>query len=129
MVTLPDGSRVTDAVEAAGGATRAAATRSLNLARRLIDGEQVIVGASTVPGALPLPGTVPGGAIGPGALVDLNSATAEQLDVLPGVGEVLARRIVEYRDGHGGFRSVEQLQDVSGIGNSKYADIKDKVRI
>jgi competence protein ComEA len=127
VLTLPDGSRVTDAVSAAGGVTTKAATGSLNLARRLIDGEQIVVGGPAQTGAGLSP--QPSGTVDPTALIDLNSATVEQLDVLPGLGEVLARRIVDYRNTHGGFRSVEQLQDVSGIGASKYADIKDKVRV
>nr|BFE87962.1 hypothetical protein GCM10020093_105630 [Planobispora longispora] len=98
----------------------------LNLARRLIDGEQIVVGA---PGRGGAPITPADPAAPAEVVLDLNTATAEQLDQLPGVGEVLARRITEYRDGNGGFRSVEQLREVSGIGDRKYAEIKDKVRV
>ncbi|MEU4510034.1 ComEA family DNA-binding protein [Nonomuraea wenchangensis] len=119
---LPAGTRVADAVTAAGGPSRTTATGSLNLARRLIDGEQIVVGA---PGA----STAAPGASPADAVLDLNSATTDQLEQLPGVGEVLAARIAEFRDAHGGFTSVEQLREVSGIGVRKYAEIKPKVRI
>ncbi|MCQ0004610.1 ComEA family DNA-binding protein [Actinomadura madurae] len=72
----------------------------------------------------PPPGPAP-----PGAPLDLNTATADQLDDLPGVGPVLAQRIVAYRTEHGGFRSIDQLQDVSGIGARRFADLKPKVRV
>ncbi|MET9066248.1 ComEA family DNA-binding protein [Streptosporangium sandarakinum] len=123
VITLPAGSRVTDAVRAAGGVRRGAGTGHLNLARRLVDGEQIDVGA---PGPAVAP---PAGADPAEAVIDLNTATPQQLEQLPGVGEVLARRIVEYRDGHGGFRAVEQLREISGIGDRKYAEMKDRVRV
>lgn len=130
VVTLPGGSRVTDAIEAAGGVKGKARTGSLNLARRLVDGEQIVVGGPDGGTAAAPP--VPGAASGPGldaAVIDLNTATVEQLDTLPGVGEVLARRIVDYRTAHGGFRDVAQLQEVPGIGEARYAEIKDRVRV
>ncbi|MFF3438891.1 helix-hairpin-helix domain-containing protein [Streptosporangium sp. NPDC002721] len=128
VITLPGGSRVADAVQEAGGVRGAAATGSLNLARKLVDGEQIVVGLSGAAAVAAAPATVspPDPAT---AVVDLNTATPEQLEQLPGVGEVLARRIVEYRDAHGGFRSVEQLRDVSGIGDRKYAEMRDKARV
>ncbi|WP_327584437.1 ComEA family DNA-binding protein [Nonomuraea sp. NBC_00507] len=121
---LPAGARVADAVTVAGGVARGASTGSLNLARRLIDGEQIVVGTPAGPAA-------PGSAVSdPAATVlDLNSATTEQLEQLPGVGEVLAARITEFRDSHGGFTSVEQLREVSGIGPRKFDEIKPKVRV
>ncbi|HEX4814325.1 MAG TPA: ComEA family DNA-binding protein [Nonomuraea sp.] len=120
---LPSGARVADAVTAAGGVARGASTGSLNLARRLIDGEQILVGATAPPGA-------PGAPLDPAtAVLDLNAATTEQLEQLPGVGEVLAARITEFRDSHGGFTSVEQLREVSGIGPRKFEEIKPKVRV
>ncbi|MFI7462527.1 helix-hairpin-helix domain-containing protein [Nonomuraea sp. NPDC049646] len=124
---LPQGSRVTDAVTAAGGLKHGASTGPLNLARRLIDGEQIIVGApSPVVAAVP-PG-YPGSDPAP-AILDLNAATPDQLEELPGVGEVLAARIAEFRTTHGGFTSVDQLREVSGIGPRKYEEIKPKVRV
>jgi competence protein ComEA len=133
VVTLPAGARVTDAIKAAGGPRPGAHLGELNLARHVVDGEQILVG---VGGQQPAPAVpaAPGGASGsaataPGAQLDLNAATVEQFDQLPGVGPVLAQRLVEYRTQHGGFRSVDELQDVSGIGDKKYAELKDLVRV
>ncbi|QKG26237.1 ComEA family DNA-binding protein [Actinomadura verrucosospora] len=134
VVTLPSGSRVEEAIKAAGGVRSGAGTGTLNLARKLVDGEQIPVGIrlpSPAPGAPP-PGEPPpaaGGSAAPGTPVDLNTATAAQLDQLPGVGPVLAQRIVDYRTQHGGFRSVDQLQDVDGIGARRFADLKPMVRV
>ncbi|XRQ03477.1 helix-hairpin-helix domain-containing protein [Actinomadura welshii] len=128
VVTLPSGSRVAEAIEAAGGVRKGAKTGPLNLARKLVDGEQIPVG---VPRPEPPPGapSPPGASAAPNAPLDLNTATPDQLDDLPGVGPVLAQRIVDYRTQNGGFRSVEQLQDVSGIGARRYADLKPLVRV
>ncbi|MFD0314949.1 helix-hairpin-helix domain-containing protein [Streptomyces flavalbus] len=126
---LPPGSRVMDALEAAGGVRPGTATEGLNRARFLVDGEQVVVGGPT-----PAPGVAGtgGGAASPGAApvapVSLNTATAEQLDTLPGVGPVLAQHIIDYRTQHGGFRSVDELREVKGIGDGRYADLRDLVR-
>ncbi|WP_285704289.1 ComEA family DNA-binding protein [Microtetraspora sp. NBRC 16547] len=119
--TLAMGSRVVDAVQAAGGARAGASLDGINLARPLVDGEQIVVGVPAAPGAPP--GT---GAEGVRTL-SLNSATFDQLQDLPGVGQVLAQRIIEYRNAHGGFQSIEQLQDVSGIGPQRFADLKGRV--
>ncbi|MEU3251583.1 ComEA family DNA-binding protein [Streptomyces sp. NPDC006997] len=128
---LPPGSRVMDALEAAGGVRPGTATEGLNRARFLVDGEQVVVGGPT-PTPLPAPvagaGAGTGGAGAPVAPVSLNTATAEQLDTLPGVGPVLARHIIDYRTQHGGFRSVDELREVKGIGDQRYADLRDLVR-
>ncbi|MFC7030854.1 helix-hairpin-helix domain-containing protein [Nonomuraea rubra] len=122
---LPTGARVADAVTAAGGVSRRASTGSLNLARRLIDGEQIVVGATSPEAAQPgLPATDPAATI-----LDLNSATTDQLEQLPGVGEVLAARITEFRTTRGGFTSIEQLREVTGIGPRKFEEIKPKVRV
>lgn len=132
VVTLPAGARVTDAIQAAGGLRPGAGTGFLNLARRVVDGEQLMIGLPAPTTPVPPPGTGPAGSPGTGAPaqpLDLNTATAEQFDTLPGVGPVLAQRIVEYRTQHGGFRSVEQLQDVSGIGTRRYAELKPLVRV
>lgn len=122
LFTLPAGSRVADVIAAAGGVRPGVSIGLLNLARRLVDGEQVIVGAA----AGPQPNT-PAGPAGPGSPLNLNSATLEQLDGLPGVGPVLAQRILDYRAQHGNFRSVEQLREVGGIGEAKFADLRGLV--
>ncbi|MEU6999262.1 ComEA family DNA-binding protein [Nonomuraea sp. NPDC046570] len=124
VYTLSGGSRVADAVTAAGGPRRGSPTGSVNLARRLIDGEQIVVGAPSGPPATPLTPADPTTAV-----IDLNTATPDQLEQLPGVGEVLARRITEFRTANGGFRAIEQLRDVSGIGPRKYEELKTRVRV
>ncbi|MGH8867614.1 MAG: helix-hairpin-helix domain-containing protein [Actinomycetes bacterium] len=124
VFTLPEGSRVVDALEAAGGPRRGADTTSLNLARVLADGEQVLVG---VPGAPPAGGA----AVDPaaGGLLDLNTATLDQLEELPGVGPVLGQRIIDHRTSIGGFSSVDELLEVSGIGEQTLADVQPLVRV
>lgn len=123
LITVPSGSRVDDALRAAGGADPGTDLTGLNLARKLTDGEQLAVG---VPVAAP---SAPAGAGAPPGKVDLNSATPEQLDTLPGVGEVTAQRIVGWRTQHGGFTSVEQLRDVDGIGASKFDKLREQVSV
>jgi competence protein ComEA len=127
---LPAGARVTDAVERAGGARRRADLSAINLAQKLEDGRQILVpkrgpagAAVAATGAPGLPGTVPA------PPVDLNTATLEQLDTLDGVGPVTAQKILEYRQEHGGFGSVEELGQVSGIGPKTLAALRDHVRV
>ncbi len=124
VVVLPAGSRVADAVAASGGFVPGAPADGVNLARRLVDGEHLDVGAPA-PGADP---PAPGAASSGPAKVDLNTATSQQLQELPGVGPVLADRIVAYRQQHGGFDSVGQLQEVAGIGASRLADLEPLVQ-
>ncbi|CAM5416249.1 Helix-hairpin-helix DNA-binding motif class 1 domain-containing protein OS=Streptomyces aurantiogriseus OX=66870 GN=GCM10010251_37330 PE=4 SV=1 [Streptomyces aurantiogriseus] len=125
---LPAGSRVVDALSAAGGVKPGTNTDGLNRARFLVDGEQVVVGGPVVGGAAGAPPA--SGAVGgaPAAPVSLNTATVEQLDTLPGVGPVLAQHIVDYRTQHGGFRSVDELREVNGIGERRFADLRNLVR-
>jgi competence protein ComEA len=125
---LPAGSRVADALRAAGGVRPGTDTDGLNRARLLVDGEQIVVG-----GPAPAPGTGPaaptaGGSAAQGTPVSLSTATADQLDALPGVGPVLAQHIVDYRAQHGGFRSVDELRQVNGIGERRFADLRNLVR-
>jgi competence protein ComEA len=125
VVTLPLGSRVGDAVEAVGGVTKKGADDSVNLARILVDGEQVIVGfaAQAVAGVLGIAPTVAG------ALVSLNTADATALELLPGVGPVLAQRIVQWRTTNGPFRSVDELGEVSGIGDAIMSQLRPLVTV
>jgi competence protein ComEA len=127
LVTLPPGARVADALQAAGGLLPGADPASVNLAALVTDGAQIAVG---VPGA----GTGPvagGGAAGAGGSgrVDLNTASAAELDALPGIGPVLAQRIVDHRSRNGPFRSIEQLDDVPGIGPAIAAELADLVAV
>jgi competence protein ComEA len=114
LVRLPAGSRVDDAVRAAGGAVPGTDLSGVNLARVLVDGEQIAVGITP---RAPPPGASGSSAAGAG-LINLNTATAEQLDSLPGIGPVLAQRILDWRTEHGRFVSADQLRQVSGIGEA-----------
>ena len=134
LVRLPVGSRVDDALRAAGGPIAGTSPGLLNLARRLVDGEQVLVGVEPPPGS---PAGAPTGASGaatagtaaPGAPLDLNAATLADLDALPGIGPVLAQRILDWRAEHTRFASVDQLREVTGIGEAKYQDLKAQVAV
>ena len=136
VVTLPAGSRVVDAIEAAGGVKPGASIGALNLARLLVDGEQVAVGVRGAQGG-PSGAETPGGSVdGPSAgpsgveaLVDLNAATASELEELPGIGPVLAERIVQWREDNGRFTDVEVLGEVSGIGDALMAQLRPLVRV
>ncbi|WP_436837978.1 helix-hairpin-helix domain-containing protein [Micromonospora rifamycinica] len=131
LVRVPAGARVADAVEAAGGALPGVDVALLNPARKVADGELILVGVTAPPGAAgegAAPAGVPGGAV-PGGRVNLNSATLAQLDTLPGVGPVLAQRILTHRDQQGGFRSVGDLRQVDGIGEARYEQLKDLVTV
>lgn len=145
VVRLPMGSRVTDAVTRAGGARPGADLSAINLARVLVDGEQVRVPRPgetpiSVPGAVPgvggspAQGTAGGGAAGGGAAaatapVNLNTAGLADLDRLPGVGPVLAQRILDWRTEHQRFASVDELGEVSGIGDKLLAQLRPKVAV
>ncbi|GEL16843.1 competence protein ComEA [Pseudonocardia asaccharolytica DSM 44247 = NBRC 16224] len=127
LVRVPEGSRVADVIEVAGGPLPGADLTATNLARRVVDGEQIAVG---VPGA-PDGG---GGAQGAGrpaarGKIDLNRATVEQLDGLPGVGPVTASRIVEWRTRNGRFSRVEQLREIEGIGARRFGQLRDLVTV
>lgn len=128
LVQLRAGARVADAVAAAGGPARNAELASVNLARAVVDGEQLVVLTRGQGPAVAAP-PVAGGAAAPGAPINLNSATLEQLDTLPGVGPVLAQRILDWRSEHGSFGSTDELREVSGIGEATFADIKPLVRV
>ncbi|MFN2562751.1 MAG: helix-hairpin-helix domain-containing protein [Jatrophihabitans sp.] len=146
LYRLPVGARVDDAVRAAGGALAGVNLSSLNLAAKVVDGQQIPVGiagsargaaagAAVVAGSDGSPGGGGGmagnGAPGPGAgePVDLNTATIEQLETLPGVGPVLAQHVLDWRTAHGHFATVDQLNDVPGIGEVKFAALKSLVTV
>jgi competence protein ComEA len=124
LVTLPSGARVAEAVEAAGGLLPEADPASVNLAAVVTDGQQVAVG---MPGGSGVATTDT--ATGPPGLLDLNTAGVPELDGLPGIGPVLAQRIVDHRTREGPFTSVDQLDDVPGIGPSIAAELAGLVRV
>ena len=122
LYRLRDGARVADAVARAGGITAKAQLELLNVAARVADGEQVVVprrGTGVAAGAV--------GASAPSGPVHLNSATLEQLDALPGVGPVTAQKILDYRQQHGGFGSVDELDAESGIGPARLENLRGLV--
>ena len=131
LVQLEERSRVQDAIDAAGGLTRDARPGQLNLAQLLTDGQQVLIGTARHPVTEVREGGPPQGNAGStsSAVVDLNRATAVQLEQLPGVGPVTAANIIGWRDQHGRFTSVAELQQVDGIGPKIYARIAPHVRV
>jgi competence protein ComEA len=145
LVTVSPGARIADALSAAGGALDGADLIGLNMARRVADGEQIIVGIAAPPGepttmgssvaSEPTPAPSPvdpaaaGNASAPTTPVDLNAATEEQLDGLPGVGPVTAAAIVAWRTANGSFTSVDQLADVDGIGPARLEKLRAQVHV
>ncbi|MGZ4514255.1 MAG: ComEA family DNA-binding protein [Mycobacterium sp.] len=147
LVTLAPGARIADALQAAGGAVNGADTIGLNMARPLGDGEQIVVGlapvagqptalgSSVASGSTPMskpPTAGPGsGSVKPkaGDMLDLNTATVEELDALPGVGPVTAAAILAWRQANGKFTSVDQLADVDGIGPARLDKLRALVRV
>jgi competence protein ComEA len=123
LYRLKDGSRVADAVARAGGPTPKAQIELLNLAARIADGEQIVVPRRGVAG---LSVATPGGGAATGP-VHLNSATLEQLDALPGVGPVTAQKILDYRQQHGAFGSVDELDAIAGIGPARLETLRGLV--
>jgi competence protein ComEA len=144
LVTLAPGARIADALKAAGGSTDGADTIGLNMARQVDDGEQIVVGIAPVKGQPAVLGSsVSPGSAAPGtpsttsaptkgastALINLNTATVEQLDTLPGVGPVRAAAIVAWRNANGKFTSVDQLGEVDGIGPGRLEKLRPLVRV
>ena len=121
-----EGARVIDAIDAAGGARSGALLEALNLAAPLTDGTQILVPREGEEGVAPAP--VTGGAVA-GGLVNVNSAIATELEELPGIGEVIAQRIIDYRTENGPFATVDELLDVSGIGDAILESIRELVTV
>ena len=133
---LRSGARIQDAVRRAGGARPRGDLNAINLAAKVADGQQVVVPPRAPAGAAPAgavaaatAGAGAGAATAPAAPVSLNSATAEQLDTLDGVGPVTAQKIIAWREEHGGFRSVDDLGQVPGIGPKRLAALRDHVQV
>jgi competence protein ComEA len=126
LYSFPPGSRVNDAIQAAGGFTSDANTSALNLAGVLSDGQKIDVPGLGTPFA-PVGGDDPGTAAG--AVVNINTATLEQLDSLPGIGPTYAQDIIDYRNANGLFTKIEDLMNVPGIGEGKFEAIKDLITV
>ena len=145
LVTLDAGARIADALTAAGGPLDGADLMGLNMARRVADGEQIVIGIAAPPGepvamgssvsadsakaAAPEKPAATDDGNQPGTPVNLNTATVEELDTLPGIGPVTAAAIVAWRDANGSFTSVDQLGDVDGIGPARLAKLRDLVHV
>jgi competence protein ComEA len=135
---VPAGARAEEAVRQAGGVTRRGEPAAVNLAMPLRDGQQIVVPRRGAGGAAVAGGSAAAGGAGgagnaatggaPGQPISLSTATVEQLDTLDGIGPTLAGRIVQYRDAHGGFRSVEELRQVSGIGDKRFEALRKAVQ-
>jgi competence protein ComEA len=131
VVQIAAGARVVDAIDAAGGGLPDADLDRLNLAAKVVDGQRVAVAKIGAPAPVETPpsGAAPGSPAAASGPLDLNTATQAQLEELPGIGPTLAAAIIAERDERGGFRDVAELQDVRGIGELRYADIKDLVSV
>jgi competence protein ComEA len=139
LYRLPAAARVAEALQRAGGPLPRAALTAVNLAARIEDGQQVVVPAAgagatagVAPGAAGAPGGLAPGSPGipgaPGVKLSLGAATVEQLEELDGIGPTLAERIIEYREANGGFSSLGQLREIEGIGEKRFASLREAVQ-
>ena len=137
VVTMSSEDRLSDAIKVMGGIVEGADMNAINLAEKLVDGKHYVIpkqgeqipvdvnaGGGSTSGATQTSG---GNTQGQGGLVNINTATLEQLDTLPGVGEATANKIITYREENGGFKSIEDLKNVKGIGDKKFVDMKSSI--
>lgn len=141
VVRLPAGSRVADALELAGGATARAELTAVNLAAVVTDGQQIVVPERGAAGAVTAQATgaaggssaassAASGSVGSvGALVNINTASLTELDALEGVGPATAQKIIDYRTANGPFKTIDEIKNVSGIGDAKFAAMKDSITV
>ncbi len=122
LIRLPAGTRVATALERVGGPTRSADLTLVNLAARVQDGQQIVVPVAA-------PANAAAGVAARSAQIHLSTATPEQLDEVDGIGPTLAERIIEYRDAHGGFRSLQELSEVEGIGEKRLATLREALQL
>ena len=137
VIRLPQGSRVADALKLAGGATGKAELSGVNLAARVADGQQIVVperatsgdGGSATAATASGAGASASGGTATGALVNINTASLSELDTLQGVGPSTAQKIIDYRTANGGFKTIDDLKNVAGIGDARFAALKDAITV